>query len=359
MKASKKTLAFLIFNFLFLISHSQDIHFSQFYETPSLLNPALTGATSNLRASLQYRNQWSSVTVPYKTFAASFEMKLNQKSWEQQGDNSNQVQKKFTEGLAAGISFFSDRAGDGDMGLTQATLSIADQVALNEKNALSVGLQASIAQRSIDYSKLIWPNQYNGSGYDASINAGENFSTSKFMYGDYVAGLLWTYGKGEMYMTANDEVKANAGIALYHITKPNESYLSNTSELLDTRFAVHGGMAFGIKNSSLSIAPSFLLNFQGPTKEIVLGSLVKYNLREDSKFTGNIKSAFISFGGYYRNDDAVIPTFLLEMGQYAMGVSYDVNVSGLRAASSERGGLEIMLRFVGANPFLYQNKPRF
>jgi type IX secretion system PorP/SprF family membrane protein len=353
----KKLLGTLIIGWSYCAC-AQDIHFSQFYETPSLLNPALTGATNNLRASLQYKNQWSSVTVPYKTVAASFEMKFNQKEWEQ-GDNANQFSKKLSRGLAGGISFFSDRAGDGDMGLTQATFSIACQVPLDEKNALSLGLQASIAQRSIDYSKLIWPNQYNGSGYDPNINPGENFSSSKFIYGDYVAGLLWTYGKGEMYMTANDEIKANAGISFYHLGRPAASYFSSTSEMLNTRFVAHGGLVFGIKNSSLDIAPSFLLNYQGPTKEIIAGTLFKYNLREDSKYTGNVKSAFASIGGYYRNNDAVIPTVLLEIGQYALGISYDVNVSGLHAASQYRGGMEIMLRFVGTNPFLYQNKPRF
>ena len=339
-------------------AYSQDIHFSQFYETPSLLNPALTGATSNLRASMQYRSQWGSVTVPYKTIAASFEMKFNQKNW-QQGSNANQVQKKFVQGLAGGISFFSDKAGDGNMGLTQVTLSVAEQVPLDDKNSLSVGLQGSLVQRSIDYSKLIWPNQYNGTGYNTNINPGEDLSSSDFIYGDYVGGLLWTYGKGEMYMTANDEVKANAGISFYHLGKVRENYFSNTPDILNMRLAAHGGMVFGIKNSSLDIAPSFLLNFQGPAKEIIFGSLFKYNLREDSKFTGNIKSAFVSIGGYYRNNDAIIPTFLLEMGQYAFGISYDLNVSGLKAASNYRGGVEIMLRFVGSNSYLYQNKTRF
>lgn len=125
------------------------------------------------------------------------------------------------------------------------------------------------------------------------------------------------------------------------------------------RYVAHGGMIFGIKNSSLDIAPSFMLNFQGKTKEIVAGTLFKYNLREDSKYTGNIKSAFASIGGYYRNKDSVIPVVLLEVGSYALGVSYDVNISKLHAASDYRGGIEIVLRFVGTNPYLYQNKPRF
>lgn len=40
---------------------SQDIHFSQYQQTSQLVNPALTGALSVLRAKLIYRNQWGSV----------------------------------------------------------------------------------------------------------------------------------------------------------------------------------------------------------------------------------------------------------------------------------------------------------
>ena len=48
--------------------HAQDIHFSQFFETPLLRNPALAGIFSgDLRIQAVYRNQWNSVTVPYQT----------------------------------------------------------------------------------------------------------------------------------------------------------------------------------------------------------------------------------------------------------------------------------------------------
>ena len=333
--------------------YSQDIHFSQFYETPSLLNPAMIGVTNKLRASLQYKNQWSSVTVPYKTFAASIEMRFNQ------NNSEKNTSPGLIRNLSGGISVISDKAGDGDMGLLLATFSLASRVSLDDNNAISAGLQAGIVQRSINYDKLIFPNQYTGSGYDPNYNSGESFNATKFSYGDFAAGLLWTYGRGEMYMSANDEFKANAGISLYHVSQPKEKFLSNVIETLKMRFLIHGGMLIGIPNSNLDIAPSFIVNRQGKSDEIVLGTLFKYQLREDSKYTGYIKSAIISLGGYYRTGDAIIPTVLFEIGQYALGLSYDVNVSALKAASSYRGGIEISLRFVGVNPFLFQNKSRF
>ena len=53
------------------IVQAQDIHFSQFYAAPMLTNPANTGNfTGSVRLGLNYRDQWGSVTVPYKTFSA-------------------------------------------------------------------------------------------------------------------------------------------------------------------------------------------------------------------------------------------------------------------------------------------------
>ena len=64
----------------FTISYSgfsQDIHFSQFFETPLLRNPALAGIFSgDLRVQGVYRTQWGSVTVPYQTGSVNAEYKL-------------------------------------------------------------------------------------------------------------------------------------------------------------------------------------------------------------------------------------------------------------------------------------------
>ncbi len=65
-------LAFLIPSF----SRGQDIHFSQFFETPLLRNPSLAGIfNGDVRVQGVYRNQWGSVTVPYQTGSFNVEYK--------------------------------------------------------------------------------------------------------------------------------------------------------------------------------------------------------------------------------------------------------------------------------------------
>jgi len=90
---------------------------------------------------------------------------------------------------------------------------------------------------------------------------------------------------------------------------------------------------------------------QDPAQELNIGTMVRYQLKESSKHTGNIKGVAVSFGGYYRAGDAFIPAFMLEVANFALGVSYDVNVSGLTKASNGKGGMEISLRFINPSPF--------
>jgi hypothetical protein len=93
---------------------------------------------------------------------------------------------------------------------------------------------------------------------------------------------------------------------------------------------------------------------QGPAKEINMGLLARVMLRAASKYTGIYKESAISLGAYYRIGDAIIPSLLLEFGSFAIGMGYDVNISRLKAATQARGGMEISIRYINPNPFMYR-----
>ena len=162
---------------------SQDLHFSQYNENPSLLNPALTGSSYVMRASVIYKDQWRSVTVPYKTFGASFDMKFKASNWDKVDPFKTRTFKKSFNRLSGGLSFYSDKAGDGNMGTNLVNLSFATFIKGGEHSSFSLGLQGSGVQKTIDYSKLIFSNQYNGStGYDQTIANGEQYGAKSFFY---------------------------------------------------------------------------------------------------------------------------------------------------------------------------------
>ncbi len=321
----------------------QDLHFSQFYMSPLTQNPAMAGANYDMQGIVNYKDQWQSVATPYKTIAVSFDMRL--------------TNKKAKKGFwAAGINVFNDQAGDAQMALLQANLNIAYHIHLDRYNTLGGGIQAGFAQRSINYGALQWGNQYNGNAYDPGLGSGEVAKGFTTTYMDLGAGVVWAYtnASGSKNVTDNHDLKINVGASVFHPQEPDYSFYHD-GEKLYMKFVLHGDALISIPNSSLAVVPGLMYYRQGSAQEIYAGSMIRYKMKQDSKYTGFHKGAAISVGAYYREGDGVAAAMLLEYSNYAIGFSYDINSSPLKTASSFRGGMEIALRFVTPNPFL--NKP--
>jgi type IX secretion system PorP/SprF family membrane protein len=283
-----------------------------------------------------YKNQWKTVGSPYKTFAASADLKLLRR-------------KRHHIGI--GIDFFNDKAGDADMGTSQANLSLSGIININDKILVSAGLMGGFTQRSVNATKLQWGNQYNGMAYDATLSTGEPLTISNYSYADLGAGLQFSYGKDEMFISANNARKVNLGVSVFHPHQPDYAYYWNSTEKLHMKIVLHGDAAIGISNTNLVLKPSYIVFMQGATKEITPGMSFQYILQEGSKYTKNKKPAALSLGGYYRLKDAVIAIVKLEYSNYSIGFSYDVNLSKLKTVTSTRGGFEISLRFISPGAF--------
>lgn len=319
---------------------AQDIHFSQFYMSPLTQNPAMSGVAYDLEAMLHYKDQWKAVGSPYRTIAASVDMRLGRKK-----------QKGF---WATGINFYTDKAGDSKLVTTQANLSAAYHIVTGKFTTLGVGVQGGYAQRSISSSVFQWGEQYDGSAYNSSLPTGEQVALNKISFADMGAGLVWNFNNsGTKEVTDNHDLKATIGFGLFHPHQPSYSFYGS-SEKLYMKYVLHGNGIISIKNTNIAFAPGFMYYRQGPTQEIYLGSLVRFRLNQDSKYTGYQNGSSFSLGAYYRNQDAVVISTLFEYSQYAIGLSYDVNTSKLKTASEMKGGLEITLRFI--SPELFSSK---
>lgn len=317
-------------------AQAQDIHFSQFDETPLQLNPANAGVHHDVRIITNYKNQWKAVGSPYKTFALSGDVKLLKKKNHQMG---------------IGIDLFSDKAGDADMASNQGNLSLSAIININKKSLISAGVMAGFTQRSMDGANLTWGNQYNGMAYDASLPTGETNTPGSFTFADFGAGIQFSYGTDEMYISANNAKKVNIGVSVFHPHQPSFSFYGNSSEKLHMKTVIHGDAALGISNTNLVLKPSYIVFIQGATKEITPGMTFQYILQEGSKYTGNKKPAAVSIGGYYRLQDAAIALVKFEYANYSIGFSYDINLSKLKTVTSARGGFEISLRFISPGAF--------
>jgi type IX secretion system PorP/SprF family membrane protein len=338
--------------------HGQDFHFSQFNETPDLVNPALTGVTNIMRASIIYRDQWRSVTVPYTTYGVAAETRFKASNWQVVDPRRSMTFKKSTNRFAAGMSVYNDKAGTGKLGTLQSNVSFSMFFPLTTKSTLGFGLQGSLTQRKIDANSLIYPNQYNGKTYDSQLASGENFGRTNFLYPELGSGVTWAYGQDEKSIAANNEIKALVGFSMYHINQPRQNFISSETPRLYRKYVFHGNVSIGITSSNFAIEPSWLLQFQGPNKEIVAGILFKFYLSDHSKYTGIKKRTSVSFGGYYRNQDALIANLIIDRGLYTLGFCYDINSSTLIPASKSLGGFELSLKFAMANAYLYQKKSK-
>lgn len=341
--------------------NAQDFRFSQYNENSAIVNPALTGNTSVLKASLSYKEQWKTVTVPYKTYGLSVESRFKTSGWKEVPGQSMRFTKNSFNRFTGGLSFYSDKAGDGNLTTTQVNLSLATHVPLNKNSNLSLGFQGSIVQRKLDFGKLVFSNQYNGTKYDASMANGENSAARSFIYPDLGAGLAWNFREKENRATVNNGMlkRATVGFAMYHLNKPRQSYFVDNSPKINFKYVIHGDFLLPIKSTNVAIAPSYLLQLQATNYEIVGGTSIKYFFKNNSKYTGFSQSTTVSVGAYYRYKDALIIAFGYDRNQQlGIGISYDFNLSGLTPASKSNGGPEITLRFNTSNPYLYQKRSK-
>jgi type IX secretion system PorP/SprF family membrane protein len=325
--------------FVSIFTVAQDVHFSQLNMSPLLLNPANAGAfKGNQRVVANYRDQWRSVAAPYSTFALAADMAMLK-------SNSGK--------LGVGIQLFRDKAGDLSMGTTSAIGNVAYHVKINNKQNLSAGISGGIAQRNANLVAGRYGNQYDGQGHSNNLTSGESFNSQNFIFGDFSGGLLWNYSSSASTISSKDGIDATVGVSYQHFNRPKRS-LIQSDERFYAKTVAHALVSYGIKNTSIELQPAFYYFMQGNSKETVAGVNFRYVLKEESKYTGLVKGAAVSLGGYYRIQDAAIIAATIEYGSYTIGLSYDVNTSKLRSASNYKGGFEISLAFRNPNPFLYK-----
>jgi len=324
---------------------SQDFHFSMFNENPLNINPALTGAfPGDHRMIVNYKNQWQSISDPFRTYSGSYDAGLFKKDAE-------------SGYLSAGIQFLNDVAGTSEFTTTKFDVSLAYHVVLGYTSTLSAGISGGFCQRSLNSSALYWDNQYDGNGgFDQTVSSGETSTFENFGYSDFSAGLMYSFATEESSMASNDGIKFNIGFASYHINQPKLTFANVDTEQLFAKYMVHARGQFGIFSSNTAVVAQGMFANQGPAREIVAGVGLRFMLTEQSHYTGFMKESALTIGAAYRVGDAIIPQLMLEIANFAIGIGYDVNTSGLNVASNSKGGTEIFLRYINPSPFRYQNK---
>lgn len=317
-----------IFFFCLLVStglQSQDIHYSQYYNSPLNISPALTGMyNGDMRFMGNYRNQWSSVPVDYRTFTAAFDMKY--------------FHKKLENGFfGGGIVLNTDEAGDSELGMTQVALSGAYTQQVNDNNMMTAGFQFGLGQRSFKLNALLFGNQWNGDIYSATEATGENFNNTSATFIDVGAGFNWRVQFDEGLR------RLDIGVGAFHLNKPQQKFYEGGDVSLPMRFSAYASGEAEI-NELWSVVFHGIAQFQGSYKEAISGAGAKYWL---SKARG--KEMALQLGTAYRflgRADAIIPSVELQYLAWKFGLSYDINLSDFDVATNGRGGVELSLIYI-------------
>ena len=313
---------------------AQDLHFSQFFESPLLRNPALAGLfEGDIRLQSVYRDQWNSVTTGYRTGSISGEFKRPVGN----GDDF----------MTLGMQLFYDKAGSVSYTNTQILPALNYHKSVSSvKNAyLSLGFMGGWVQHSIDLSKVTTNSQYDGMGI------GENISDPNFSYIDGSVGLSYN-----STLKNNDANNYYIGVAYHHFNRPRSSFYKNKEIELNPKFVYSGGLKLGVNEYSY-ITLQGDHSRQGSFRETIFGAM--YGLRFGD-FPDQPDYA-LHFGTFFRWNDALIPVIKLDYSPLSVGISYDANISKLKPSSHGRGGFELSISWITtlkdrSNPYF---KPRF
>jgi type IX secretion system PorP/SprF family membrane protein len=303
---------------------AQDIHFSQYYNSPMNLSPAQSGLFSeDIRFIAHSKHQWGAVPVNYLTFSGSFDKK--------------QSFRRLRNGLIAkGLLFNYDHAGDSRMTLFQLGGNFAYIKRIGELNLISFGVQLGFRSRFFDDKNLTFDRQFNGEVFNPQASNYENFRNRSTYQLDFGVGLNYR-------MQLKDKRSyLDFGGAIYHPQEPKVNFLSDAANLYSRKV---GYVITKFKiNKKMDVVSNVGFQAQGGFNEIFATNAYKYYLKQKK-----YETKALQMGLTYRfseREDAVIPNLEFMTDRYRLGLSYDITLSPFKIANYRRGGPEVSFQYL-------------
>lgn len=338
--------------FSVLVLNAQDTHFSQFYNSPLTLNPALTGLTKGTaRFGAIYRNQWFSgvdngfANSPFQTASAFVDAPINLKA--------NAVRN---DAVGVGAFFLYDRSGAGSFSTFQgqASGSYIKGLGRDGNHQLSVGVQVGYTQTRLVQTDLRFTSQFDNNnqytGNPAAFVLKPNVG-----YVNLNIGLLY-YGKH------TENLSMYVGGAFFNATASKYNIEANNSKQ-ELYFRGNAQLGLDVSFGKFHILPSALFMQQAKADQLNTGLGLGYDFKEDITMTLGVYNRANNITNKYHQLDAIIPYAGFEVKRFKLGVSYDVTVSKFKDAGNVNGALEISMIYVFIGKVYTENRmlfnPRF
>ncbi|SRR5579871_5544696 len=305
---------------------AQDLHFSQWFNSPLTTNPANTGfiPDADYRLGANYRQQWSSImTEPYRTMSI----------WGDAQVFRNRIENGW---LGLGGVILRDEAGAGNLTSTQAYASIAYHQMIGYTSLLTAGFNVGWINKRINSVNLKFPDQFDGKFFDNTLPTSVQIDKPSTSLFDMQVGMNYAY-------FPTDKIYINGGLSVWHINHPRESFFTTDPVGFDSRLPLRytGFINGSFKTSDLVIInPMGYYSNQAGSSETVLGLNAQYNLSGDGEQQ-------VIGGLYFRVGDAVIPMIGFIYKNIRLMFTYDVTVSSLANTNNGFGAWEFSLTQYG------------
>jgi type IX secretion system PorP/SprF family membrane protein len=297
-----KTVLSLLLGFCSAAGMAQDHIYSQFFNAPLYLNPALTGQfEGDVRLNMIYRSQYSGLSQDLNYLSASADINI--------------------PSFGGGLGLLFNRSSEGTAYLMKNNMAATYSYSIGSDDFVtSFGLQAGVTNRTIAWNKLVFNDQIDPRlGYmPGSTSAAEQPDVANKYFFDAAAGI-------------NVVVKSfMVGASFYHINQPNESFSGSEAKLpmrmsLNTSYRIPLSYNSANYDDGAYLIPSIVYYQQAKLKSASIGAQLKYR---------NLNT-----GIWYRtagqgSPDAIVVSLIFDIlgggktgDKWRLGLSHDATTS--------------------------------
>ena len=292
---------------------AQDVYFSQFFLNPVYMNPSYAGTMKVPRAGVQYRNQWPAMNNAYTTYFASFDTYL----------------PKISSGL--GLLLFNDVQGDGIYTESCFKVAYSKEIRINRDWTMYGSITAGAQLNSLNFDRLIFADGLDpifGQHQPTAENVPDN---NNKLFPDFGDGILLF------------DDKYFFGIAVDHLSEPDQSIYSNYSQILPRKYTTHFEVNLpwfrpGHLRKYCTFNPNVIVQMQGDEQNITYGMYANrkgFSLGLWNRQTTKQSSDIIVMAGFVGK-------------QLKTAITYDLNLKGVGLRS--QGAIELSISYLLRDP---------
>jgi hypothetical protein len=143
---------------------------------------------------------------------------------------------------------------------------------------------------------------------------------------------------------------------MHHINRPNISFVGNTAKMLP-RYTLNFGGEYFVQGKKWALLPNVVGMRQGKSIEVTGGVALRKTLqwaKSEDGYKAFQAGVWLRASNKLERSvlaDAAILFARFDYRQYTFGISYDSNISSLRAANAFNGSYEFAIHYTFQNVF--------